>query len=69
MTDLIVDDDGFMPFHARCPNGHFAVQRHRPEDWKAGLSNARLMFQCNICEARWAPSLNDKATILSQLGR
>lgn len=49
--DLSVDEDGNLPFHARCPNGHLTVQRHRAEEWKAGLANDRLMFQIRGCGA------------------
>ena len=67
MTDLIVDENGYVPFHARCPNGHVAVQRHRPEDWKAGLTNGRIVFRCPTCDHHWPPTQDDKTTILSQL--
>ena len=67
MADVILDEDGYVPFHVRCPNGHHAMQRYRREDWQAGLSNGRLVFRCETCQSQWPPSLLDKATILSRL--
>ena len=65
--DLILDEYGYAPFHAKCPKGHVSVQRHRPQDWQAGLSNGRLLFHCSICDHRWAPTEQDKKEILSRL--
>jgi hypothetical protein len=65
--DLILDEYGFAPFHAKCPRGHVSVQRHRPQDWQAGLANGRLLFHCATCDHRWAPTEQDKREILSRL--
>ena len=67
MNDLIVDQNGYLLFHARCPNGHLALQRRRAADWKAGLVNERIVFHCDTCDVHWPPPLNDRATILSRL--
>ena len=64
MADVIVDNDGYVPYHARCPKGHLVLQRHRAADWAAGLSNGRILFCCATCEEHWPPSLMDKAAIL-----
>ncbi len=67
MNDLIVDKNGYLLFHARCPKGHLALQRRRTADWNAGLVNQRIVFHCDTCDVHWPPPLNDKAVILSSL--
>lgn len=67
--DLSVDEDGNLPFHARCPNGHLTVAAAPRRGVEGGIGERSTDVPVPTCEARWAPSLNDKATILSQLGR
>ena len=67
--DPIGDESDYILFHTRCPQGHVTMQRHRVASWRAGLTTGRLMFRCRVCGESWLPSQNDKATILSRIGR
>lgn len=48
----MLDKNGHLLLHARCPNGHLAAQRDKAGDW-----------HCTTCDAHWPPSLNDTAPI------
>jgi hypothetical protein len=62
----MLDDSGRVHFHTMCPQGHATIQAFTPAEWRYGLGDDSLTFQCLSCGAEWTPTAMQRARILAE---
>ena len=64
--EAMLDDGGRVHFHTMCPQGHATIQAFTPMEWRYGLDDESLTFQCLYCGVAWKPTAMQRSLILAE---